>query len=400
MRPPKRKSKRKLIIGLLLVIIGIGIIVLRPDSAAERGLNPFAGGSEPKGMEYEQVNGKYLFSGTVVIARAVENEARRANGTIDYDQPLSRFSTFNPEQYDAWEFDHECPMTTNNIPYRQQVANTIFNCRPEFLPAILKHFPVTIANIANNHTRDMGQDGYEETVELLEKGGLQTVGNYSPREKDDICEVIALPVRLQKPDKSEVKSTLPVAFCAWHYFEYEPEPGEIEAMDRYAKIMPVFAFMQVGAEYQSRADTKQVNIAHKIVDRGPEFLIGNSPHWVQNTEVYKGKLIVYSTGNFIFDQLDKETNRGLSIATTMTIQYDDNVEKWLELGEKCRPRDDNCLEMAEEQGLKKVSVKLSYEAIASTTGYREITQKADVATQAAVEERANWPKTLRELGQQ
>lgn len=399
MRPPRRKSKLKLLIGLLLIVVGIGIIMLRPTGSNDKNLNPFTIGSKSKDLEYEQVNGKYLFSGTVVIARAVENEARRADGSIDYDQPLSRFGTFNPEQYDAWEFDHECPMTMNNIPYRQQVANTIFNCRPEFLPAILKHFPVTIANIANNHTRDMGQDGYEETVELLEKGGLQTVGNYNPREKDDICEVIALPVRLQKPDKSEVKGTLPVAFCAWHYFEYEPEEGEIETMDRYAKIMPVFAFMQVGTEYQSRADDKQVRIAHKIIDRGPEFLIGNSPHWVQNTEVYKGKLIVYSTGNFIFDQLDEETNRGLSIAATMTVPYDENAAKWLELGDKCRPRNDNCLEIAEEQGLKKVSVKLTYEAIASTTGYREVTQKADAATQRAVEERANWSKTLRELGQ-
>lgn len=397
---PKRKSKRKLLWGLLLVAVGVGTVLLRPSAKPGTiDLNLFNNNPASKEKAYEQVAGKYLFSGTVVIARAVENEARRGDGSIDYDQPFSELATFEPGQYDAWEFDHECPMTMNNIPYRQQVANTIFNCRPEFLPAMKKHFPTIIANLANNHTRDMGADGYAETVRLLEEGGLQTIGNYSPREKNDICEVIALPVRLQKADKSEVKGSLPVAFCAWHYFDFEPQAGEIETLKEYADIMPVFAFMQVGAEYQARADDKQRRIAHEIIDQGPEFLIGNSPHWVQDTEAYKGKLIVYSTGNFMFDQLDDETNRGLSISASMTIAYDDNVAKWLELGDTCRPRGDNCLELARQQGLSKVTPAISYEAVGSLGGYREITQKADAVTQKAIEERANWAETLRELGQ-
>lgn len=398
----RRRPIGRLLLGLVLVAVGIWIIVVRPNASEEQNRNAGSGDSGNKAEElaYDNAVGKYLFSGTVVIARAVENEARRSDGSIDYSQPFSKFDTFEPEQYDAWEFDHECPMTMNNIPYRQQVQNTIFNCRPEFLPAMREHFPAIIANVANNHTRDMGDDGYGETVKLLEEGGLQTIGNYSPRVKDDICEVVALPIRLQKAGKTEGQGLLPVAFCAWHYFEFDPQPGELEEMDRYAEVMPVFAFMQVGVEYRPTADPRQVEIGRRIVDRGPEFLIGNSPHWVQNTEVYKDTLIVYSTGNFIFDQLDTETNRGLSIAADMAIPYDENVAKWLEFGETCRERGDDCLERAKQQGLSKVSLELTYEAIASTTGYRNITQKADAATQKAVEDRANWEKTLQELGQQ
>lgn len=346
---------------------------------------------------YEMVRGKYLFSGTVVIARAVENEARRADGSIDYDQPFSKFASFNPDQYDAWAFDHECPMTMNNIPYRTQVANTIFNCRPEFIPAMRKQFDTIVANVANNHTYDMGQDGYEETIKLLEEGGIQTIGNYSPRVKEDICEVVAWPVRLQQEGQNLAEGMLPIAFCAWHYFEFDPEPGEIEVMDRYAKIMPVFAFMQVGTEYQAKADSKQESIARKIVDRGPEFLIGNSPHWVQNTEFYKGKLIVYSTGNFIFDQLDYETNRGLSISVDMQIKYDENVAKWLELGKLCRPRKDDCLKKAESMGLRKVRSVFSFDAIGSSGGYRQVTQLAGPELQKSIEERANWQDTLNQM---
>lgn len=378
------------------MLIALGAWRLQADNSIDI-VPQIASPKNRTSTKYELVKGKYLFSGTVVIARAVENEARRADGSIDYDQPFSKFASFNPKQYDAWAFDHECPMTMNNIPYRTQVANTIFNCRPEFVPAMRKQFDTIVANVANNHTYDMGEDGYRETIRLLEESGIQTIGNYSPRVKDDICEVVAWPVRLQKDGHDLSESILPIAFCAWHYFEFDPAPGEIEVMDRYAKVMPVFAFMQVGTEYQANADSKQVSIARKIVDRGPEFLIGNSPHWVQNTEIYKGKLIVYSTGNFIFDQLDYETNRGLSISVDMQIKYDENVAKWLELGKTCRPRGDDCLKRAESLGLKKVSPGFEFDAVGSSGGYRQVTQLADPELQKSIEERANWQDTLNQL---
>jgi poly-gamma-glutamate synthesis protein (capsule biosynthesis protein) len=397
-----QRSKRPLF-AVLVVVVLLAVTALAVMFWPDKDKSPAASNSAVADVKAEDdvtgVVGRYLFSGTVVIARAVENEARTSSG-IDYDQPFSKFSTFNPSQYDAWEFDHECPMTMQNIPYRQQVTNTMFNCRPEFIPAMKKVFPNIITNIANNHTHDLGDDGWESTVKLLEEGGIQTFGNYDPREKQDICQVVSLPVRVQKKDKTEVKGTLPVAFCAWHYFEKDPVKAELEVAKRYAKVMPVFAFSQVGVEYRDEADTKQISVAHSLIDTGaPEFVIENSPHWIQNTEVYKDKLIVYSTGNFIFDQLDEETNRGLSIDTSMNIDYDDNVAKWLSLGDKCKGRDDACLDEAENLGLTKVKLNLKFEAVGSTTGYKELTQKANAAEQAAIEERANWATTKEELGQ-
>ncbi len=350
---------------------------------------------QPKQPEVTVVKGKYMFSGTIVLARAVENEAKRSDGTVDYAQPFSKFDTFNPEQYDGWLADIECPVTTNYIPYRTQVANTVFNCPPEFIPELKKY--ITIANVANNHTRDQGDEGFSETVRHLEEGGIQTVGHWDPREIDDICEVISLPVRLQKDDGKEEQGTLPMAFCAWHYFQKDPAPGEIEEAAKYAEIMPVFAFMQVGVEYRDSADPRQVEFGRKIIDQGSEFLIGNSPHWVQNTENYKGKLIVYSTGNFIFDQLDAETNRGLSISADMTIPYDENVQAWLDLGKTCEPRGDNCFKLAKDLGLKKVDIDLVFDAIGSSGGYTHLTQLATPDLQAAIEARANWKTTLEGL---
>lgn len=168
----------------------------------------------------------------------------------------------------------------------------------------------------------------------------------------------------------------------------------MEQVKQISEFMPVFSFMHAGAEYLPKAGTDQVNIAHQLIDYGSEFVIGNSPHWVQNSEAYKGKLIAYSTGNFIFDQLEEETNRGVSIAATISVDYDDNVASWLALGESCKLRNDDCFERAKAQGLTKLKLRLSYDPIATTGGNRTVTKKASSAVQKAVEARLDWQKTL------
>jgi len=381
----------------------------------------------------KNLTGRYLLNGTVTWARAVEQQARG-----DYNQPFSMLNSFNRDQYDAWSADFECPITNNTVPYQTQIKQLIFNCRPEFLPAATQYF--NIFDLSNNHTGDQGgEKGLQQTRQHLEAAGAQYFGTFDPADSQNVCEVIALPVRVvsgnaQKgsdssagqgapeqrtdpykqygdgaaqvatPTSAEstngaVRSFLPVAMCGWQYFGRKPLPGELEAMDAYTKIMPVFAFVEMGTEYLPKATEDQINIAHQIIAQGPEFLVANNPHWVQNTEIYKGKLIVYSLGNFIFDQLDSETNRSASIDVTMTAPYDDNLAKWIALAPNCRAFHDDCLAKAQAQGLSKVKISLKYAVVAGQNGYKEITRKADVGTQKAVEDRLNWQQTLMQLGQ-
>jgi poly-gamma-glutamate synthesis protein (capsule biosynthesis protein) len=230
---------------------------------------------------------------------------------------------------------------------------------------------------------------------------VQYFGNYDPTITEDICEVIALPIRIQLPDEKEEKGSLPVAFCAWHFFNYfrGPKPDELAVVRQYADLMPVFGFAEMGAEYNATATTEQVTIAHQLVDTGLDFLMANNPHWVQNTEAYNGKLIVYSLGNFIFDQIDAETQRGASIDTTLDVTYDANVAKWLVLGPSCAKFKDACLATAQQQALKKVNFTLTHAVVASQGGAGQVTRKADLATQQAVEGRMNWAETIEALGQ-
>lgn len=337
------------------------------------------------------LSGKYLFSGTSTWARAVERDSKG-----DYNWPFSQLESFGA--YDDWSTDFECPITDNVVPYTVQISQLTFNCRPEFLPAATKH--ITLYDLANNHTDNQGGSvGLEETRKHLDAAGAQYFGSFDPSVSEDVCEVIALSVRVKSSGDQETQAKLPVAFCAWHYFYRKPLAGELDVMDRYAKIMPVFAFVEAGAEYQPKADGIQEEIAHAIVDHGPEFLVANSPHWVQNTEVYKNKLVVYSTGNFIFDQVDQETRRGVSLQVELQIDEDENVFKWLTLGNSCKTFHDDCLSQAEKQGLTKPTLRYSYSVVANQGGVGVPTHKADAATQQAVEARMNWAQTLQQLAQ-
>lgn len=394
-----KRTKKPLIKGVIIIIVVTLVGLFYKFNRTSKSEQPVE--TQIKKVQTEpdvkSVEAKYLFSGTVVPARAVENEARKSNGSIDYNQPFSKLDTFNPSQYEGWVVDHECPVTDANIPYREQVANTVFNCRPEFLNAMSKYF--TVVNFANNHVYDQGKSKFPQMQQYAKDSGMQFLGNQDPSVSKDVCEVMAMKVKVIKKDGSNKTGTLPIAICAWHYFEREPYDGEFDVMDQYAKIMPVIGLMQVGVEYVPTADARQKSVSRSIIDKGAEFVIGNSPHWVQNTDVYKDKLIVYSTGNFIFDQLDEETNRGASIEAKMTVPYDNNVAKWLALGESCKVHYDDCLKKAREEKLTKISPKFTFGLVASTTGYKKITQKADQATQKAVEQRTNWAETLKTLGQ-
>ncbi len=341
----------------------------------------------------EVVIGKYLFSGTVVLDRAVQRDAKG-----DYNQPFSGLESFTPEQYDGWLVDLECPVTANKVIMEQQTISTVFNCDTEWLEPMSKYF--NFVNLANNHTNDMGKQGFLETQTNLDKTEYQIVGNYDPAVSQDACEVMSLPVHIASTNGKEPKrGNLPVAFCAFHYFSRQPKVGEMDIVKSYSELMPVFGFMHVGQEYLPTAGIDQQNVAHSLIDLGSEFVIGNSPHWVQNSEVYKNRPIFYSTGNFIFDQLTEETNRGLNLDIEMSVQNDQNISRWLELGEECLKRGDDCLRQAKFRGLTKPKLKLNYEPIASVGGARTVTTKASYDVQKSVEERLNWLQTKALLGQ-
>jgi poly-gamma-glutamate synthesis protein (capsule biosynthesis protein) len=65
----------------------------------------------------------------------------------------------------------------------------------------------------------------------------------------------------------------------------------------------VIPYFHLGAEYVAVVPPWAVQAAHAAIDAGAAMVVTNHPHLIQGMEVYAGKPIVYSPGNFILDQM-------------------------------------------------------------------------------------------------
>lgn len=57
-----------------------------------------------------------------------------------------------------------------------------------------------------------------------------------------------------------------------------------------------------GREYRINPVQSQIDLAHTLIDHGADVIIGGHSHVPGKIEIYKGKPILYSMGNFLFDQ--------------------------------------------------------------------------------------------------
>jgi poly-gamma-glutamate capsule biosynthesis protein CapA/YwtB (metallophosphatase superfamily) len=81
------------------------------------------------------------------------------------------------------------------------------------------------------------------------------------------------------------------------------------AAAQYDIVIPYFHF---GAEYVGVLPQWAVDGARAAIDAGATAVVTNHPHVIQGMETYNGRPIVYSVGNFIFDQMfSVETRQGL-----------------------------------------------------------------------------------------
>lgn len=169
-----------------------------------------------------------------------------------------------------------------------------FKGLPEFTN-ILKEGSIEAVNLANNHTYDYLNQGYKDTVNYLNKSGIQYFG----RENRRITEVKGIKIGLlgyegwsnTKTLRNKIKNDI----------KYLKSKG--------AKIVIVsFHWGQEGKNY---ANSTQKSLGRYTIDCGADLVLGHHPHVIQGIENYKGKKIIYSFGNFCFggnkNPKDKDT---------------------------------------------------------------------------------------------
>jgi poly-gamma-glutamate synthesis protein (capsule biosynthesis protein) len=305
----------------------------------------------------EALESNILFVGDVFWGRSVQTRAEAS--PLRYKYPTSGLDRSNWDNYDAHIGNFECPITNNIEPVSTQIDVLKFNCRPEFLPNLAKWF--TAGGQANNHTMNQdGQTGLLETRQHLEKAGIQYFGNYDMNQTDDICEVIEAPATTATTHQ---KTSLPLAMCSYMYVvDATPTDAQLAVMQRYAKVMPVIAFPHMGVEFRDTAEPEKVSAYHRMIDNGADAVIGAHPHVIQNSESYKGRLIAYSLGNFLFDQqsLGQDTTLGLAVGLKLTITDEQAAKVYEQVAPSCSTYKDDCVAELAARLTQRPQIKVEY----------------------------------------
>jgi poly-gamma-glutamate synthesis protein (capsule biosynthesis protein) len=328
--------------------------------------------------------------GTTFWGRYMNDWSNASDLGVAY--PFSRLAELDRDAYDAWIAGLECPTVAGlDLDSATQEELLVCNCPPEYLTEAAKWF--TAFTLANNHTDNQGAEGFEETKQHLDEAGIQHFSHYDPRELDQVCGALVVPVTVTTADGGTRPGELPLAMCGYHgVFMLIPEDS-LDLITHYGEYFPVIAMPHSGAEYKAGPDQIKTTQYRAMIDRGAEMVLGDHPHWVQTAEVYHDHLIVYSMGNFMFDQQrDEEVTRSAAVDVTITASVADNpdLEAWLALAPECRGDLDGCYDKAAAAGLEKLH--LTYDvAIVGTNDQDHLTHRATPEQQAAIEQRLGWP---------
>ena len=177
----------------------------------------------------------------------------------------------------------------------------------------IKYAGIDVVSLANNHASDYGPAALAETLDVLAHNRVVYIG------------AGANPAAARRPANFVIKG-VKVSLLAYTYRFHmvveaqENLPGvaianseQIQADVKKAKKWAdvVIVSFHWGWEYSDHPDTETRELAHLTVEAGADLVIGHHPHVIQGVEAYKGGIICYSLGNFIFDQRGKRTRRGL-----------------------------------------------------------------------------------------
>ena len=153
---------------------------------------------------------------------------------------------------------------------------------PEFAEVFKLGF-VDVVNTANNHMRDFGSAGREDTLEALAAQGIGYFGD------DDtyITEIKGVTIGI-------VGYTYPI-----NEGKLKKYQKKIEEL-REAGCTFIIASAHWGKEESLNINLEQRQGAPALIDMGADLVYGHGSHTVQPLQIYNGKLICYSLSNFTF----------------------------------------------------------------------------------------------------
>ncbi len=264
----------------------------------------------------------FCAAGDILLDRGIRNAI-----TIKHDinYPFKKISNF-VNKTDLAFANLESSVALPNPQYRIKRPYS-FRADTQFLNGV-KYCGFDILSVANNHSFDMSQQGFIQTINFIKKYGFIPIG-YCTRKKP------FSPVNI-------VKKGIKFTFFAYEDFYLAVAPQNLnqpfacgretplnllcDSIKKYSQISDwVIISIHCGEEERNLPTDRQKFIAHKLIDCGADMIIGQHPHVLESIEIYKDRLIIYSLGNFVFDNPKKNQRKTALFMCVFTKNHISNL---------------------------------------------------------------------------
>lgn len=213
------------------------------------------------------------------------------------------------QEADITCINNEFTFSTRGTPLKNKAYK--FRAHPSNV-GILKEMGVDIVSLANNHVYDYGKESLIDTMATLKQAGIKYVG--AGHDLDEAMEPVYFGV--------QGKTVAFVAASRAEKYKMTPQatknsPGILRCYDTalFKQTIKkarenadyVIAYVHWGTEFTHKLEDVQLITGKEYLDAGADIVIGAHPHRLQGIEFYKGKPIIYSLGNFWFNDETVDT---------------------------------------------------------------------------------------------
>lgn len=202
----------------------------------------------------------------------------------------------------------ENPVSNGGIKEEDKMFT--FRANPKHMASLING-GIDIVSIANNHVMDFGVSGLLDTVKYLDKSRILHVGAGA-----NTTEAYK-PVYITKEgiNIAFIASSRVIPKVTWNAGVNKPgvsttyDSRKLKEEIARAKLKAdiVVVYVHWGEEIKQLPVQHQRRLAKEYIDSGADIVIGSHPHVLQGFEFYKGKIIAYSMGNFVFTDIKKDT---------------------------------------------------------------------------------------------
>lgn len=224
----------------------------------------------------------------------------------------------------------ECVISSQGTEWRPTTKAFHFRARPRTID-FLSAAKINGVTLANNHVLDYGSEALLDCFQLLDQAGIKRTGAGATMEEALAPLVLDLPegrvavVALtdNEPEWEATKTKLGVNYVAYGDRGLkEPSRSRMTQALQSARRQGDFVILSahVGPNWGEPSKNIQA-LARDLIDMGADLYWGHSNHTLQGIECYKGKAILYSTGDFVDDYwVDKDERNDLSFLFMLEVE--------------------------------------------------------------------------------